>query len=280
MLSIVTKIGAQAIFDEKHLEVSLRMIGHQLLLKAGDSTSRVLPIIKANDQYRVEFDSALSFQPDELVRVVSKIMKETRFAARYIVEVERCDTKEVVYSFEIDNLSHQELIPCRPRAQLNLCFSLIFTILKKPPLAADESHEALTKSNLKSTLAISTSIVLLVLFGIGLIYFASRKKPVKKEGFIQLGNYQFDVHNDLLILEEQKITLTSKEAHLLTLLHSNANTVVKKETLLNEVWGDEGNYIGRTLDVFISKLRGKLQADPNIKIANIRGVGYKLVVGQ
>jgi DNA-binding response OmpR family regulator len=47
---------------------------------------------------------------------------------------------------------------------------------------------------------------------------------------------------------------------------------------LNKVWGDEGDYIGRTLDVFISKLRKKLEADSSIKIVNIRGVGYKLVM--
>ena len=64
---------------------------------------------------------------------------------------------------------------------------------------------------------------------------------------------------------------------MLKLLNESANTTVPKEVLLNKVWGDEGDYIGRTLDVFISKLRKKLEADPELKIINARGVGYKLI---
>jgi DNA-binding response OmpR family regulator len=72
--------------------------------------------------------------------------------------------------------------------------------------------------------------------------------------------------------------LTSKEADLLILLHNSVNTGIEREVILNEVWGDEGDYVGRTLDVFISKLRKKLEGDSSVKIVNIRGVGYKLVL--
>ena len=62
------------------------------------------------------------------------------------------------------------------------------------------------------------------------------------------------------------------------LLYQKANTTVERDIILNKVWGDEGDYVGRTLDVFISKLRKKLETDSTIKIVNIRGVGYKLVI--
>jgi DNA-binding response OmpR family regulator len=106
-----------------------------------------------------------------------------------------------------------------------------------------------------------------------------RKKPISQNpNWIALGKYHFDTLNAELILEEQRIELTSKESELLLLLYKTVNTTVEKEVLLNKVWGDEGDYIGRTLDVFISKLRKKLEFDPRIKIVNIRGVGYKLVM--
>ena len=54
--------------------------------------------------------------------------------------------------------------------------------------------------------------------------------------------------------------------------------LLEREVILKTVWGDDGDYIGRTLDVFISKLRKKLEANTNLKIVNIRGVGYKLVI--
>jgi DNA-binding response OmpR family regulator len=74
--------------------------------------------------------------------------------------------------------------------------------------------------------------------------------------------------------------LTSKEADLLLVLHESANKTVEREMILKRVWGDEGDYVGRTLDVFISKLRKRLEFDPSIKIINTRGVGYKLAVSK
>ena len=82
------------------------------------------------------------------------------------------------------------------------------------------------------------------------------------------------------MINKEFIELTSKEADLLLLLCDSANTTVERENILKTVWGDEGSYVGRTLDVFISKLRKKLEADETIKILNIRGVGYRLVIGR
>ena len=82
----------------------------------------------------------------------------------------------------------------------------------------------------------------------------------------------------LLSIDNQTIELSNKETELLALLHSSANEPVEREVLLHKVWGDNGDYVGRTLDVFISKLRKKLEADSSVKIVNIRGVGYKLVM--
>jgi DNA-binding response OmpR family regulator len=81
-----------------------------------------------------------------------------------------------------------------------------------------------------------------------------------------------------LSIDNNSVELSGKEVDLLLLLQTSANTTLEREVILKSVWGDEGDYVGRTLDVFISKLRKKLEADSNIKIANIRGVGYKLVV--
>jgi DNA-binding response OmpR family regulator len=96
---------------------------------------------------------------------------------------------------------------------------------------------------------------------------------------ISLGVYLFNRITGELKLNEQKTQLTGKESDLLQLLFENLNTTVERDVILSEVWGDEGDYVGRTLDVFISKLRKKLEEDNSVKIANVRGVGYKLVIG-
>ena len=121
----------------------------------------------------------------------------------------------------------------------------------------------------------------LVIMIVAVTAYKRKKKSVshsENPNLVSLGKYHFDKLNAELIIEEQRIELTSKEADLLMLLYDTVNTTVEREVLLNRVWGDEGDYIGRTLDVFISKLRKKLEFDTQVKIVNVRGVGYKLVM--
>ena len=145
LLSIASQCFAQTDKEERHIHVSMRMIGHEILLNSGDSISRVLPIEKDADRYKISFDVDFQFDPEEMVSVIDRVVQE---------------------------------------------------------------------------------------------------------------------------------------ADLLFLLHTFANDTVEREIILKNVWGDDGDYVGRTLDVFISKLRKKLEADSSIRIVNIRGVGYKLVLNQ
>ena len=126
---------------------------------------------------------------------------------------------------------------------------------------------------------IAAFIALLIILMV-LIYRSKQDQSGRNKHRIKLGKYLFDKRNSMLILKEQKIELTSKEADLLLLLYNAINTTIERDEILNKVCGDEGDYIGRTLDVFISKLRKKLDADPSIKFVNVRGVGYKLIVDE
>lgn len=82
----------------------------------------------------------------------------------------------------------------------------------------------------------------------------------------------------ILIRGDEHIEFTGKECMLLKALYNALNTTLERDEILSIVWGDDGDYVGRTLDVFISKLRKKLESDPKVKILNLRGVGYKLVL--
>jgi DNA-binding response OmpR family regulator len=120
------------------------------------------------------------------------------------------------------------------------------------------------------------------LLGVLSMFFFRKKKntilPIENPDRITIGSYTFDKRNMTLTLNDQTVELTGKEADLLFLLYASANTTIEREVILNAVWGDEGDYAGRTLDVFISKLRKKLETDESLRIVNIRGVGYKLIV--
>ena len=94
----------------------------------------------------------------------------------------------------------------------------------------------------------------------------------------KIGDYFFDSKNLLLKYKDETKRLTSREADLLKFFVLNANKVLKKEDILNEVWGDDSYFNSRSLDVFISKLRKYLKKDSNIRINNIHGIGFILTI--
>lgn len=76
------------------------------------------------------------------------------------------------------------------------------------------------------------------------------------------------------------ISLTDKECKVLELLHKNFGELIPRETLMQKVWIDEGVITGRSLDMFVSKLRKKLSSDPELRITNVHGKGYKLEIAE
>lgn len=95
----------------------------------------------------------------------------------------------------------------------------------------------------------------------------------------EIGTYTFDHRNLILSHPTEERKLTKKEAEVLRLLCMHQDQVLARELVLNMVWGDDTYFLGRSLDVFISRLRKYLRADTNVQIVNVHGVGFKLVVG-
>ncbi len=94
---------------------------------------------------------------------------------------------------------------------------------------------------------------------------------------ISIGAYTFDFPKQLLTYKEETLQLTHREAHLLFHLIKNKNQVLDRSMILKKLWGDDDFFSGRSMDVFITKLRKKLKQDESIQIINVRGYGYKLV---
>jgi DNA-binding response OmpR family regulator len=100
----------------------------------------------------------------------------------------------------------------------------------------------------------------------------SHKKP------IHIGDYAFDYERRTLTINHEARLLTTKESELLKLLEKSRNKPVLKQDALREVWGDDSYHNGRSMDVYIGKLRKYLRSDENIQILNIHGMGYKLSI--
>jgi len=97
-------------------------------------------------------------------------------------------------------------------------------------------------------------------------------------GKYQLGLFSFDYPNLTLKGKEQSRRLTQKEADLLRLFAEQPNQVIRRSAILEQLWGEDDYFLGRSLDVFISRLRKYLKADPKLRIENIHGVGFRLRV--
>lgn len=95
---------------------------------------------------------------------------------------------------------------------------------------------------------------------------------------INIGRFVFDAKNMLLILDGKEQPLTRKEAALLKVLYDNKNDLVTRKKVLKMIWGNSDYFIGRSMDVFIARLRKYLKADPNVKILTVHGVGFRLVI--
>lgn len=93
-----------------------------------------------------------------------------------------------------------------------------------------------------------------------------------------IGSFTFDSNNMLLLRGEEERRLTRKETGLLRLLCLNVNSLLPREVALETIWGENDYFIGRSMDVFITKLRKYLKSDPNVKITNVHGIGFKLEI--
>lgn len=100
----------------------------------------------------------------------------------------------------------------------------------------------------------------------------------KSQKIHNIGAYVFDFENLILQKEAQERRLTLREAEVLKLFCSHFNVVLRREHILKEIWGKDDYFMGRSLDVFITRLRKYLKEDPNIKIENIPSVGFKMTL--
>lgn len=99
-------------------------------------------------------------------------------------------------------------------------------------------------------------------------------KKENKVEIIKIGLYTFDFNNQSLIFNNKTKRITEKESEIINYLHKHRNTIIKRENLLKDLWGENDYFLGRSLDVFITKIRKYLKDDPSIAIENVFGVGF------
>ncbi len=112
------------------------------------------------------------------------------------------------------------------------------------------------------------------------VFLRRTAQPERAIDCFNIGLYNFDYTRLTIRKDDYEKSLTQKEAEVLRMLCLNRERVLKREEILTQIWGDDDYFMGRSLDVFISKLRKYLREDPSLQIVNYHGVGFRLEVAQ
>jgi DNA-binding winged helix-turn-helix (wHTH) protein len=197
---------------------------------------------------------------------VHQQLAKTDRPGEYTVSVNECDQNHTIFAYEV-NTARGDLKPCRGRVQKKGCYVI------------EISFPAKMSFNYGWLLPAFIPIVFAGL------YFARRRNSISasrdlmEEKVKMVGNFVFFESKGILSLNNETIALSEKEGKALRLLVSNLNEVVGRDLMMKEIWEDDGVFvITRNVDVLISKLRKRLSADPSVKIVNVHGKGYKMIV--
>jgi DNA-binding winged helix-turn-helix (wHTH) protein len=329
----------------KQVNLIIRQIGDRLLLEAGDSTSRVLPVIEIKEgTFLLKFENEFAFKHDSLMMLSQVLLPKTQFPSGYTVTVHDCSKADIVYGFQVNNTS-PDILACKGRSEPPGCYTIEFAFpdfypnveqkkveidqpteepksFKIDPhetnpkpeefktITSDHDIDKLTEElksfkvspqdtnpNLEASKTTNSDYPLVNLVYIGMLVllcvtfligrFGKILTPQNQDNAMikesvqeltALGKFLFDVKDQRLLLGSEVISLTDKECKILELLNKSFGELIARETLMQEIWINEGVITGRSLDMFVSKLRKKLSGDPELRITNVHGKGYKLEI--
>jgi DNA-binding winged helix-turn-helix (wHTH) protein len=261
----------------KRLNLTIREIGHHLLLHAGDSMSRVLPVKeKSEGIFLLQFENDFVFKPDTLVALTQRFLAKTNLRD-YTVTVHECFKPDIVYGFQISPPGNS-IKACNGRSQPKGCYTIEIAFADFDDSAIDYSNTSLIFIGVLFLAAVALMAKDIRLHSSISPHNATPQHAANPVNTLlpSIGRFVFDVHHRKLLLDGGPVELTEKECKVLQLLNRNFGQLTPREDLIQEVWVNEGVITGRSLDMFVSKLRKKLSADPEVRITNIHGRGYKL----
>lgn len=258
----------------QRINLALRQTADRLLDLAGNTHSTIPPVEQFSEkEYRLQLQQHFNY--DSLTVYLEAALKQFEIVDNYYVTVTNCASEELLLGYgKADLLGGNP--SCSGREQKADCynFSVVFP---------DQPEQVPFYRNIWVSGFLALAFLLLAGF-----YFLKQRPvgssaptatvPALSEGVQYFGNSSFDYSNQRLQIEEQQQTLTFREAKLLQYFLEHPNQLLQRDAILAAVWEDEGIIVGRSLDVFVSRLRKILQADDKVNIVTVHGVGYRLSV--
>lgn len=255
--------------DSNGIYLALRRTADALLRQAGDSVSRIEVTASPNTklwQIRLNAD----FRYEQLPFHLEEALHLYHISNPYHVAIRRCEDDRIDLGFHKSDYTENKSLPCGGREITAACRYIEIQFV--------DAHEENPSYN---------GLIILALLGLcGVFYWKFRMRSMSNkhqmlnqdvDSFISLGQSKLYPEKLTFVSNAKMQTLTYRECKLLQLFAAHADTLLSREYILQQIWEDEGVQVSRSLDVFISRLRKKIQIDPNLSIMAVHGMGYKLL---
>ncbi len=261
-------------FSQK-VNLAMRQAADRLFDIAGDDTSTIPPVQQLSaGEYVLRLEN--NFRYDSLPALLEAALAQYGIEEKYYVSVNDCLENLLLLGYSQETLKGGGEVPCSGRVQDAGCYnlSLVFPDRRKSAGGNGWAWAML-------------ALVAVAAFASGYFYKRLKNRPLQLDepiaqapipSLLRFGNSSFDLANQYLLIGGIQQPLTFREAKLLHFFLQNPNQLLERDAILAAVWEDEGILVGRSLDVFVSRLRKILQKDPAVKIANVHGVGYRFEV--
>lgn len=251
------------------INLALRRTADQLLRQSGDSTSRIPAIEQtAADIWQVRLERP--FRYEQLPALLQASLDLYGIRRPYEVAVRSCADALIDLGYHQQDVLQNKDVPCSGREMPDGCHYIEIAFLEN----TGRNPFYLTKSGL----------FLLLLGGLAGFWLSRRRKPAPvsaaEPDWLEFGHSRLDPTGQVLICAGVRQTLTFRETKLLRLFAASPDRLLERDVILQQVWADEGVLVGRSVDVFVSRLRKKLSADPSVSIVAVHGVGYRLETGK
>ncbi len=259
-------------FGQK-VNLALRRTAHHLFIENGDSTSRIAPVQQLNaTTFVIRMEHPFDY--GRLPVLLHQSLAVHAIDQNYDVAVLDCTDGELQLGYNFRDVSERNEVPCGGRDQKKGCYILQLAFTAPTPA--------------RQSTPVWWAFGLLALGGAYIVWQKSSRKSIpvpqpdtvssESQPLISVGNVSFNLANQSVHIDDSTHSLTYREAKLLHLFLRHPNQLLERDFILKSVWEDEGVTVGRSVDVFVSRLRKLLHADPTVRIVAVHGVGYRLEV--
>ena len=267
------KEKTQTYFPEK-VNLALRRTAHHLLAQSGDSTSLIPPVIQGIEPGSWIIRLERPFEYLALPGLLQESFDLHGITTEYDVMLLNCENDELLLGYNKRDFTEQNDPPCGTREQNGHCYNIQVTFAGT--------------ANQSSSMGWLLWTTLPAMFALGYFLYRNLKKQPDpavppesqdekaKSPVIMLGHSVLDAANQSLTVAGVRHELTYREAKLLQLFFRHPNQLLERDFILQNVWADEGILVGRSVDMFVSRLRKLLRTDDSLRIATVHGVGYRL----